>query len=123
MQHEAAFLDALPSAAMYERSFMHRDTVTHVAVAPVPEFFFTASADGHLKFWKKKGEGHRVRQDLPGAPGAHHRQARATGPRCSSARHALPHELCSTQRLRSRHMPSARPAQRMPDARAPACTS
>lgn len=57
MAHEAAFLEALPSAAMYERSFMHRDTVTHTAAAPLSEFFFTASADGHLKFWKKKGEG------------------------------------------------------------------
>ena len=55
--HEAAFLEALPSAGMYERSFMHRDTVTHAAVAARAEFFFTASTDGHLKFWKKGGEG------------------------------------------------------------------
>ena len=57
MQHEAAFLEALPSAAMYEKSYMHREHVTHTAVAAAAEFFFTASTDGHLKFWKKKGEG------------------------------------------------------------------
>jgi len=41
---------------MYERSFMHRDVVTHVVVANT-DFFITASIDGHLKFWKKQSEG------------------------------------------------------------------
>ncbi|XP_039118155.1 peptidyl-prolyl cis-trans isomerase CYP71 [Dioscorea cayenensis subsp. rotundata] len=53
LQFEQAFLDALPSAQMYEKSYMHRDVVTHVAVSAA-EFFITGSADGHLKFWKKK---------------------------------------------------------------------
>ncbi|KAM0946161.1 putative peptidylprolyl isomerase transcription factor WD40-like family [Dioscorea sansibarensis] len=53
LQFEQAFLDALPSAHMYEKSYMHRDVVTHVAVSAA-EFFITGSADGHLKFWKKK---------------------------------------------------------------------
>lgn len=35
---------------------MHRDVVTHVAVSPA-DFFITGSADGHLKFWKKKPSG------------------------------------------------------------------
>lgn len=35
---------------------MHRDVVTHVAVSAA-EFLITASADGHLKFWKKKPSG------------------------------------------------------------------
>nr|CAB3503706.1 unnamed protein product [Digitaria exilis] len=56
LQFEQAFLDALPSAAMYEKSYMHRDVVTHVAVSPA-DFFITGSADGHLKFWKKKPAG------------------------------------------------------------------
>ncbi|GJN04253.1 hypothetical protein PR202_ga21784 [Eleusine coracana subsp. coracana] len=56
LQFEQAFLDALPSAAMYEKSYMHRDVVTHVAVSPA-DFFITGSADGHLKFWKKKPMG------------------------------------------------------------------
>lgn len=47
------FLDRLPSGENYERSFMHRDTVTHVAVT-VTDFIITASQDGHIKFWKKQ---------------------------------------------------------------------
>ncbi|KAL6205367.1 hypothetical protein ACLB2K_022628 [Fragaria x ananassa] len=53
LQFEQAYLDALPSALMYEKSYMHRDVVTHVAVSPA-EFVVTGSVDGHLKFWKKK---------------------------------------------------------------------
>ncbi|KAJ7947957.1 putative Peptidyl-prolyl cis-trans isomerase [Quillaja saponaria] len=53
LQFEQAYLDALPSANMYEKSYMHRDVVTHVAVSAA-EFFITGSIDGHLKFWKKK---------------------------------------------------------------------
>jgi len=57
LAHESVYLDALPSASMYERSFMHRDTVTHVSFAPMHDFFITASVDGHIKFWKKRAEG------------------------------------------------------------------
>ncbi|XP_028808292.1 peptidyl-prolyl cis-trans isomerase CYP71 [Neltuma alba] len=53
LQFEQAYLDALPSANMYEKSYMHRDVVTHVAVSSA-EFFITGSIDGQLKFWKKK---------------------------------------------------------------------
>ncbi|KAG4978586.1 hypothetical protein JHK86_038060 [Glycine max] len=53
LQFEHAYLDVLPSANMYEKSYMHRDVVTHVAVSAA-DFFITGSADGHLKFWKKK---------------------------------------------------------------------
>ena len=42
---------------MYERSFMHRDTVTHAAVAGPADFVLTASVDGHLKFWRKTATG------------------------------------------------------------------
>ena len=42
---------------MYEKSYMHRDFVTFVAVTPGTDFFITASHDGHLKFWKKRFEG------------------------------------------------------------------
>ncbi|XP_062172482.1 peptidyl-prolyl cis-trans isomerase CYP71 isoform X1 [Alnus glutinosa] len=56
LQFEQAYLDALPSANMYEKSYMHRDVVTHVAVSPA-DFFITGSTDGHLKFWKKKAIG------------------------------------------------------------------
>ena len=54
--HERAFLDSIPSAEMYEKSFMHRDVVTHVAMTANTEFLVTASADGHVKFWKKMAE-------------------------------------------------------------------
>ena len=37
---------------MYEKSFMHRDVVTHVATG-AHDFLLTASADGDLRFWKK----------------------------------------------------------------------
>lgn len=36
---------------MYEKSFMHREVVSHVAVA-AHDFIITASADGDLRFWK-----------------------------------------------------------------------
>ena len=38
--HEAQYLEALPSAQMYEKSYMHRDTVTQVATTPT-DFFIT----------------------------------------------------------------------------------
>eukprot|EP00879_Flechtneria_rotunda_P025969 GHRR01027634.1.p1 GENE.GHRR01027634.1~~GHRR01027634.1.p1 ORF type:complete len:171 (+),score=45.70 GHRR01027634.1:718-1230(+) len=41
---------------MYEKSYMHRDTVTHVLTTPT-DFIITGSADGHLKFWKKQEVG------------------------------------------------------------------
>lgn len=57
LEHEQAYLAALPSAQMYEKSFMHRDTVTQVAVAQDQDFLLTGSIDGHLKFWKKTPTG------------------------------------------------------------------
>ncbi|GLJ43882.1 hypothetical protein SUGI_0914730 [Cryptomeria japonica] len=56
LQFEQAYLDSLPSAQMYEKSYMHRDVVTHVAVSSA-DFFMTGSCDGHIKFWKKKPSG------------------------------------------------------------------
>jgi hypothetical protein len=32
LKFERQYLDALPSAQMYEKSYMHRDTITHVVV-------------------------------------------------------------------------------------------
>ncbi|XP_048875534.1 peptidylprolyl isomerase domain and WD repeat-containing protein 1 [Brienomyrus brachyistius] len=53
LEYERVYLDNLPSAAMYERSYMHRDVITHIACSKT-EFILTASQDGHVKFWKKK---------------------------------------------------------------------
>lgn len=33
LQFEQQYLEALPCAHMYEKSFMHRDTVTHIVVS------------------------------------------------------------------------------------------
>ena len=48
---------ALPGARRYERSFMHRDTVTAVVATPGTDFLVTGSADGCVKFWKKVAGG------------------------------------------------------------------
>eukprot|EP01080_Neovahlkampfia_damariscottae_P001287 gene1287-11372_t len=48
------FVEKLPSAVMYERSYMHDDNVTHCLVIPnTGGFLVTASQNGVLKFWKK----------------------------------------------------------------------
>eukprot|EP00038_Savillea_parva_P003949 m.132321 g.132321 ORF g.132321 m.132321 type:complete len:651 (+) comp11330_c0_seq2:257-2209(+) len=56
LQHGRLYLDALPSAAMYETSYAHREPVTHIVVTRT-DFIITGSADGVLMFWKKKNEG------------------------------------------------------------------
>jgi peptidylprolyl isomerase domain and WD repeat-containing protein 1 len=56
LQFEQLYLQRLPCGEMYEKSYMHRDHVTHTAVSR-KDFFITASKDGHVKFWKKKPEG------------------------------------------------------------------
>eukprot|EP00039_Didymoeca_costata_P005214 m.79570 g.79570 ORF g.79570 m.79570 type:complete len:638 (-) comp12718_c0_seq2:600-2513(-) len=56
LQHEALYLDALPSGNQYERSYMHRDTVTHVVVTKT-NFIITGSCDGLIQFWSKCEEG------------------------------------------------------------------
>ncbi|KAK9897692.1 hypothetical protein P389DRAFT_60626 [Cystobasidium minutum MCA 4210] len=53
LKYEKVYLDNLPSADRYYKSFMHRDVVSFVSVTRT-DFVLTASVDGHLKFWKKK---------------------------------------------------------------------
>lgn len=52
LPHEKLYLEGLPTAESYERSYMHRDIVTHCLVTAT-DFVITASCDGHVKFWKK----------------------------------------------------------------------
>ncbi|XP_059175917.1 peptidylprolyl isomerase domain and WD repeat-containing protein 1-like [Physella acuta] len=52
---EQVYLDSLPCAEYYEKSYMHRDVINHVAVSKTG-FIITASCDGHVKFWKKSVE-------------------------------------------------------------------
>lgn len=56
LEHEALFLENLPLCETYEKSYMHRDVITHVLVTKT-EFVITASVDGHVKFWKKMETG------------------------------------------------------------------
>ena len=49
----AMALDKMPTAKRYEKSFMHRDTVSHIIVSQKHGMVFTGSVDGYLKFWKK----------------------------------------------------------------------
>ncbi|XP_067632831.1 peptidylprolyl isomerase domain and WD repeat-containing protein 1 [Eurosta solidaginis] len=56
LPYEKVFLENLPNAESYERSYMHRDIITHV-VSTKTEFIVTGSCDGHIKFWKKMEEG------------------------------------------------------------------
>ncbi|XP_055594558.1 peptidylprolyl isomerase domain and WD repeat-containing protein 1 [Uranotaenia lowii] len=52
LEYEKLFLENLPSTECYEKSFMHRDTITHLVVTKT-DFIVTVSVDGHVKFWKK----------------------------------------------------------------------
>ncbi|KAJ1982459.1 Peptidyl-prolyl cis-trans isomerase cyp15 [Dimargaris verticillata] len=56
LHHEQLYVDELPSAEMYERSYMHRDVVNNVVVS-CTDFVVTTSVDGHVKFWKKTVDG------------------------------------------------------------------
>lgn len=53
VKFEKLYLDLLPSAELYERSYMHRDALSHIVVSKT-DFIITASVDGHVKFWKKQ---------------------------------------------------------------------
>ncbi|KAG0043987.1 Peptidyl-prolyl cis-trans isomerase cyp15 [Gryganskiella cystojenkinii] len=56
LPHEALYISRLPSAEMYEKSYMHRDAINFVAVTKT-DFVVTTSVDGYLKFWKKTETG------------------------------------------------------------------
>uniref|UniRef100_A0A8C5B717 peptidylprolyl isomerase n=1 Tax=Gadus morhua TaxID=8049 RepID=A0A8C5B717_GADMO len=53
LEYERVYLDNLPSALMYERSYMHRDVISQI-VCSKTDFIITGSQDGHVKFWKKR---------------------------------------------------------------------
>jgi peptidylprolyl isomerase domain and WD repeat-containing protein 1 len=57
LPHEKLFLEHLPSADRYTKSFMHRDVINFVTVTKHTDFFITTSIDGHLKLWKKQEVG------------------------------------------------------------------
>ncbi|KAJ7675792.1 hypothetical protein DFH06DRAFT_1266388 [Mycena polygramma] len=53
---ERLFLEHLPSADQYYKSFMHRDVINFCVVTKT-DFLITTSIDGHLKLWKKQETG------------------------------------------------------------------
>ena len=50
-QLDDLYASNLPTSQFYERSFMHRDIVTHLIVTKT-SFLISGSQDGHIKFWK-----------------------------------------------------------------------
>ncbi|KAF8645189.1 hypothetical protein AX16_008016 [Volvariella volvacea WC 439] len=56
LPHEKLYLEHLPDADQYSKSFMHRDNINFCVVTRT-EFVVTTSVDGHLKLWKKQEEG------------------------------------------------------------------
>ena len=54
---DESLLNTLPCAQHYERSYMHKDSISHILVSHRYDLIFTASADGFLKFWKKAETG------------------------------------------------------------------
>lgn len=56
IEFEAVYINNLPSAEAYEKSYMHREVITHLAVSKT-HFLITGSCDGHIKFWKKQPRG------------------------------------------------------------------
>lgn len=57
LDYEHVYLENLPNAESYERSYMHRDVVSWVKSSGPTGFVLTASVDGHVKFWKKREVG------------------------------------------------------------------
>ena len=56
LKYHKLYMSQLPSAEKYEKSFMHRDCITHIAVTKT-NYIITASCDGHVKFWIKQPVG------------------------------------------------------------------
>ncbi|XP_015916004.1 peptidylprolyl isomerase domain and WD repeat-containing protein 1 [Parasteatoda tepidariorum] len=56
LQFEQMYLKNIPDKESYEKSYMHRDVISHIAVTKT-DFVITASVDGHMKFWKKNEDG------------------------------------------------------------------
>ncbi|KAJ9105420.1 hypothetical protein QFC21_001791 [Naganishia friedmannii] len=53
LPHEKLYLEHLPSANRYYKSFMHRDQINFVTMTKT-NFLITTSLDGHVKLWKKQ---------------------------------------------------------------------
>ncbi|KAF7346351.1 Peptidyl-prolyl cis-trans isomerase cyp15 [Mycena sanguinolenta] len=56
LPHEKLYLEHIPNADQYYKSFMHLDVINFCVVTKT-DFIITTSIDGHLKLWKKQEEG------------------------------------------------------------------
>ncbi|KAJ7935674.1 hypothetical protein B0H13DRAFT_1949159 [Mycena leptocephala] len=56
LPHERLYLEHLPNADQYHKSFMHLDVINFCVVTKT-DFLITTSIDGHLKLWKKQESG------------------------------------------------------------------
>ncbi|KAJ7250844.1 peptidyl-prolyl cis-trans isomerase [Mycena haematopus] len=56
LPHEKLYLEHLPNADQYYKSFMHLDVINFCVVTKT-DFIITTSIDGHLKLWKKQESG------------------------------------------------------------------
>ncbi|XP_006462574.1 hypothetical protein AGABI2DRAFT_144125 [Agaricus bisporus var. bisporus H97] len=56
LPHERLYLEYLPDANQYYKSFMHRDVINY-SVMTKTDFLVTTSIDGHVKLWKKQEAG------------------------------------------------------------------
>ncbi|KYR01535.1 WD40 repeat-containing protein [Tieghemostelium lacteum] len=54
---ENVYLQSLPNALMYEKSYMHRDVCSFIEVTNKSEYLISVDVLGFLKFWKKQPVG------------------------------------------------------------------
>ncbi|KAF2212796.1 hypothetical protein CERZMDRAFT_111825 [Cercospora zeae-maydis SCOH1-5] len=57
LPYERQYVAALPSAARYSKSLMHKDQLVFCTFTPHTDFLITTSVDGYVKFWKKTSGG------------------------------------------------------------------
>ncbi|KPM34978.1 Peptidyl-prolyl cis-trans isomerase cyp15 [Neonectria ditissima] len=57
LPHEKLYIAALPKAARYSKSLMHKEQILFTTWTPLTEFLITSSVDGVVKFWKKMALG------------------------------------------------------------------
>ncbi|KAF2730425.1 peptidyl-prolyl cis-trans isomeras-like protein [Polyplosphaeria fusca] len=53
LPYEKLFIAALPTAARYSKSLMHREQLCFTTFTPRTDFLITSSIDGVVKFWQK----------------------------------------------------------------------
>ena len=57
LPYEKQYVAALPTAARYSKSLMHKEQLSFCTFTPHTDFLITSSVDGYVKFWKKVAGG------------------------------------------------------------------